>query len=87
MHVQTMMHVLPKVLRTPKRHAKRSPLITSVLYSPHYALLRYPSHTHQNNSITAPKNPSQAFHPTPVFCAILNIRFMVPFILFREFSN
>jgi hypothetical protein len=47
----------------------------------------YPNQTHQNSSITAAKKPNHAFHPTPVFSAILSMRFMVPLSLFREFSN
>lgn len=62
---------------------------------PHYPLCptlgsshtTQPNHTHQNSNITAAKKPTQAFHPTPVFCAIRNIRFIVPLILCREFSN
>jgi hypothetical protein len=46
-----------------------------------------PNQTHQNSRMTAAKKPSHTFHPTPVFCAILNMRFMVPRILFLEFSN
>jgi hypothetical protein len=47
----------------------------------------HPNHTHQNSNITTAKNPTQAFHPTPVFFAIANMRFIVPLILFLEFSN
>lgn len=64
----------------------------NVKYTPVYlsscsGIPRQPNHTHQNSNITAAKNPTQAFQPTPVFCAILNIRFMVPLILCLEFSN
>jgi hypothetical protein len=47
----------------------------------------YPSQTHQNSSMTAAKKPNQAFHPTPVFSAILSMRFIVPLRRFLEFSN
>ena len=46
-----------------------------------------PSPHHQNNHTqtktiqTAAKNPTHTFHPTPVFSAILNIRFIVPLSL------
>lgn len=45
------------------------------------------NHTYQNRKITAAKNPNQTLHPTPVFSAILNIRFIVPFNFNRLFSN
>jgi hypothetical protein len=70
----------------PKRLAKCNPKNPSTSPHPFHPILPY-SHTHQNSTITATKNPSHAFHPTPVFWAILNILPMVPFILFREFSN
>ena len=47
----------------------------------------HPSHTHQNSRISAAKNATHAFHPTPVFLAILSILFIVPLILFLLFSN
>jgi hypothetical protein len=37
--------------------------------------------------ITAAKKPSQTLQPTPVFSAILNMRFIVPRSFSREFSN
>jgi hypothetical protein len=46
-----------------------------------------PTQTHQNNTHTAPKNATHTFHPTPVFCAMRNMRFMVPRSWLREFSN
>lgn len=45
------------------------------------------SHTYQNRNITIAKNPSHTFHPTPVFSAILNILFIVPFNLPPAFPN
>jgi len=36
---------------------------------------------------TAMKNNTHAFHPTPVFSAILNIRLIVPFNLTLVFSK
>jgi hypothetical protein len=39
------------------------------------------SHTQANRHHTATKKPSQTFHPTPVFSAILSILRMVPFNL------
>lgn len=49
--------------------------------------LNYPNHTHQNSKTSAAKNATHAFHPTPVFFAILSILFIVPLILFLLFSN
>jgi hypothetical protein len=54
--------------------------------SPFHNPLR-PASSLQNSRITAAKNPNQTFHPTPVFCAILSILFIVPLNLFLEFSN
>jgi hypothetical protein len=45
------------------------------------------SHTYQKSSITAAKKPSQTLHPTPVFSAMRNILFIVPFNFKLVFSN
>lgn len=45
------------------------------------------SQTQANRHHTATKNPSQTFHPTPVFSAILSILRIVPFNLTLVFSK
>jgi hypothetical protein len=79
--------------------AKHAPLQPEILLFPNITHVRitaylapdplFPqnSQTYQNRNPTAAKNPSQTFHPTPVFCAILSIRFIVPLIFSLEPSN
>jgi len=45
------------------------------------------NHTYQNRNITAAKKPAHTRQPTPVFCAIRNIRFIVPRNRTRVFSK
>lgn len=51
------------------------------------AWLAQNNHTYQNSRHTAAKKPNQAFQPTPVFCAIRNILFIVPFNRMLVFSK
>ncbi len=45
------------------------------------------SQTYAKSSHTAKINPTQIFHPTPVFSAIRNMRFIVPRNLTRVLSK
>ena len=88
---------LLKIKTTPQLHAQHAKILNVALSctrtSIHEVIIfdspnvPQPSHTHQNRNTTAAKKPNQAFHPTPVFWAILSILFIVPFSLFLELSN
>ena len=45
------------------------------------------SHTYMNSIMTQAKKPTHTFQPTPVFCAIRNILFIVPLSFRPVFPN